>query len=373
MSPVLMDKPQRLAHMILLAQDHLAQRPDFDFMEGALLVPELAMLGRSLTEIQSLGAEATKKLRSLSGLDDDMVASTIYELLVGAAAVRKGRELQMLEPESTKTPDFRVMNSPVPTVIECKRRLGLSDYEVAEGQAAMGLFAQGFHSLLRNGVPFAAEVAFSVEVTSIDPKTFQSVVERIAPIASKEVAIATESWGELRLSPAPSRIAIGRTRMNSPIYLEQGFGWSSQPLQWDGIIVEAEYPAQVVVDAVSLPQSMKWRSRSALAQTKKSRHITSLWGKAVKQIPIGEVGVIYIAYPEGNADDLADKRTTDILESSKTLFHGMEIQVGLLCVNRIYPCSRDHGRPDLIDSTLVFDTDGDYRNSYPTVIMTPRA
>jgi hypothetical protein len=38
--------------------------------------------------------------------------------------------------------------------------------------------------------------------------------------------------------------------------------------------------------------------RKSGALTKKARGLTSLWAHAVQQIPNGEIGFVYIAYPE---------------------------------------------------------------------------
>jgi hypothetical protein len=119
-------RPQRIARMLLLAQDNMNRRDDLDFYEASGAVPEVAMLGESLDEIRSLGAEAERKLSLLPYLDDSGVASTIHELLVGAALVRRGRTVEMLtENRVTKMPDLSVHAFHVPLEVECKRRVGL--------------------------------------------------------------------------------------------------------------------------------------------------------------------------------------------------------------------------------------------------------
>ena len=78
------------------AHDHLAKRDDLDFFSAAMFVPQIAQLGNSLDEIKELGPEAERKLAALPSMTDEMVSATIYELLVGAACVRKGLELTMV-------------------------------------------------------------------------------------------------------------------------------------------------------------------------------------------------------------------------------------------------------------------------------------
>jgi hypothetical protein len=101
--------PQRFAKMLLVCLDHLNKRADLDFFSAAMFVPEIAVLGNSLEEIAELGPEAQRKLESLQFLPDDAVTSTIFELLVGAACIRRGLGVTMVpEDRARKVPDSRV-------------------------------------------------------------------------------------------------------------------------------------------------------------------------------------------------------------------------------------------------------------------------
>lgn len=86
--------PQRFARTLLLSKDHLAKEWDLDFFSAAMLVPEMAVLGNSLAEIDGLGPEARRKLGALPLMTDDGVTATIFELLVGAACLRRGLDVE---------------------------------------------------------------------------------------------------------------------------------------------------------------------------------------------------------------------------------------------------------------------------------------
>ena len=121
--------------MLLVCRDHVDKRDELDFFEAALAVPEIVMLADSLSQIDELGPVANSQLERLPELDDAKAASTMHELLVGAACVRRGVSLKMLsDAGSTKVPDFEIMHHGAPMSIECKRRLGPSDYELAEAR-----------------------------------------------------------------------------------------------------------------------------------------------------------------------------------------------------------------------------------------------
>ena len=117
-------RPQRFARMLLVARDHLDRRDDLDFFEARWVVPELAALGAALDLIPALGPEAVRKCEALPSLDEVATASTIYELLVGCALVRRGHDAYMLpEDKREKTPDFEIRGLGVPMAVECKRKL----------------------------------------------------------------------------------------------------------------------------------------------------------------------------------------------------------------------------------------------------------
>jgi hypothetical protein len=164
--------------MLLVCQDHLTKRADLDFFSAAMFVPEIAVLGNSLKEIAELGPEAERKLESLPFLPDDAVTSTIFELLVGAACIRRGLGVTMVpEDRAQKVPDFRVtIVGAIPGAIECKRRLGLTVYELEEARHVEGLYQPLRNSLRERGHHCSVEVVFTVPVGAVSQREFSEPI-----------------------------------------------------------------------------------------------------------------------------------------------------------------------------------------------------
>jgi len=172
-------RPHRFALMLLVAQDHLLRRDDFDFFEAAMAVPELAMLGYSLDAIRELGPAAATSLASLPTVDTERVSSIIHELVVGAALVRRGRDVQMLaENRASKVPDFELLGMGVPMAIECKRRLGLTTHERAEARHVERLYTESRPLIDDRGLHAAIEVVFTARVAEVAPAEFRADIER---------------------------------------------------------------------------------------------------------------------------------------------------------------------------------------------------
>ncbi len=344
--------PQRFAHMLLVAIDHLEKRDDLDFFSAAGFVPELTALGCRLDLLPSLGPEAVRKFERLPIATDDDVPSMIYELLVGTACVLKGRDIEMLPASgSGKSPDFRLHNMHAPAVLECKRRQGLTRYELEEAAVVERLYEPLREIVKANGLHGSLEVRFRVPVDRVDPGDF---VRTVSPALdqSNDADGVVAGWGELSYRRLPFTGDTSDTRLYSPDYLQQVFGWSPLDNDWDGLLCEVEPPARIRVRRVRLPFCMKWRSDSSEALTKKARGVTSLWASAAKQIPAGEVGFIYIAYPEGQRGEVADARTRHIVATSLELWHRWSIRIPVTVIGRLYARPLGPGVPDLIESAL---------------------
>lgn len=344
--------PQRFAHMLLVAIDHLEKRDDLDFFAAAGFVPELTALGCRLDLLSSLGLEAARKFERLPIAADDEVASMIYELLVGTACVLKGRDVEMLPTSgSAKSPDFRLHNMHAPAVLECKRRQGLTRYELDEAAAVERLYTPVREVVKAEGFHGALEVRFRVPVERVNPDDFVRIVTPALNQSADVEGIATD-WGEVSYRRLPFNGTTSDTRLYSPDYLQEVFGWSPLDNDWDGFLGEVEQPLRIRVNGYRLPFCMKWRSDSSEALTKKARGVTSLWASAAKQIPAGEVGFIYIAYPEGQRGEVADARTRHIVATSLELWHRWSIRIPVTVIARLYARPLGVGVPDLIESAL---------------------
>ena len=139
--------PQRFAHMLLVALDFLAKRDD--------------------------GPEAVRKFEHLQAATAEEVAPTIYELLFGTACAIKGLDIEMLAASKTgKSPDFRLHNLGVPAVVECKRRLGLTRYEIVEAEAVQRLYGHLRESARTGGFHGVLEVRFKVPIETVETEEF---------------------------------------------------------------------------------------------------------------------------------------------------------------------------------------------------------
>ena len=368
------DNPQihRFAHALLVAKDFLEDPESYDFHMGALYVPELTALGTALPLLDEVKGDTNQRIADLAGGPSEGVESTIYELLVACGCVRQGREIEFIPAGQDKSPDIRLHDFVVPTVIECKRKQFLTEYERAEEVAARALFDAMHLELTRYGAPGMIEVTFRCEVHDIAPLEFAEIVRRSARFA-QNVNLAYE-WGDIRFVPLPKNGDITPCRLYSPYFLEAVFGWDYDIPGYDGIICRVDAPEALITDTVSTPVGMKWNSVSERAVLTKARLMGSLLKSACDQVPLGEMGVVYLCYQEGGRPEIANERTEAVIEQIRRWWHRAGIVIAVIFLQRLYPRALSNGSPDLIENCvhLVSDhADPDIVSELPSLVFLP--
>jgi hypothetical protein len=365
-------RPQRFAQMLLVSRDVITGRNDVDFFDSPMLATEVAGLGLSLDEIRHrMGPEAKRKLNALSAVSDTQVASDVYELLVGAACVRAGRAVEML-PASTsgKTPDFRIHDQIVPFVLECKRRISLSKHAEQEARHIERLYAAAEPLFKRHRL--SVELELTDPVASVSAEEFSAAIALMCESKDDDVQHLAK-WGAVRLRRLPEVKLCAITRMFSPAFLDQVFGWNTVQSEWDGLLCETGPTPHSVVTAAESPRCLKWKCNDENSKLKKARGVTSLWADAVKQIPTGEMGGIFIAYEESMRAELADLRTDHLRRtvSDRELHHRASVHVPWTLVSRLYPQAHGNGAPELIESSISLVQDGFEHlvGDFPTLVF----
>jgi hypothetical protein len=364
----------RLAQGILVAKDFLESRSNYDFFSGSRFVPEICALGRALPTVLRWGkGDVAERIRELYRGPSEEVESSIYELVVAASCIEVGREIEFLDASGPeKKPDFRVLDlMGIPTVIECKMRRLLTDYQLEEERCVQKLFVSACHECLRKGIFGVFDVDFTVEPNEVDVARFAEALRR-QPLAAGKV---TYDWGIVRLQELPFKIEFKPMGLYTPVFLSRVFGWNSDLPEFDGIICRVDAVDDFMTESVRRPLALRWRSISETARLHKARTVTSLLNEAFDQIPTGEMAIIYLAVWEGSRADIADDRLQNINKEMEGATHRRGITVPLILVNRLLPRALNMGQPDLIENVLQFLSsyaDPIFVDEFPSLVYTMR-
>lgn len=342
------DSPQRYAQALLICQDHVSKQPNLDFWNLPILSVEVALLGMHIELLPELGDQAVKKYDQLSRMDDEQVSSTLYELLVGIAGIKHGLNLEMLEESHDKTPDFRIHDLGVPTVAECKRKRVCGQLR-REAQRVHSLFLALQEPIYKKGSHCQICLDFSEDIEMVSEKDLIAAIEPLLSSYDDSPKVNLP-WGTLQLYRLPYITSLDPTRLFAPNYLNRVFGWND--MVWDGGVFAVDSPSSFIVSEARNPVCLFWRCRSEASMVKKARGVASSLGNAIKQVPDGEMGIIYLCYEEFGCEKVADGRTQRIIQESEGWYHRSSVNIPLVVLSRLYPRPHGAGNPDLIESSM---------------------
>jgi hypothetical protein len=362
----------RLRQMIRVGNDYLKNDPAYDQFAGATLVPQLAQFGIQFDNLKQVGGPLDDRIHRLWGGGGAEVDASIFELLVAARCIEKGRRVEFIAESNERTPDLRC-HDPYPLQIECKRKRVLSDYELAEERLMRQLFFALELDAKNKGLTGRFELFLSVEAL------IMPVAEIAARLVSQRLAAHPErhteySWGSAAFVPLPKHIDMPPTRIYSPHMLRAVFNWNSDLPEWDGLVCRVRGGGGFEIDRVSQPIGLVWRNTASKAVQRRAWSPVDLFGDATNQITPGEFAIIYVAYHEGARAAVADERLERFFNRVSKWEHAASIRIPISFLIRLYPRSLDHGVPDLIESTirLCSDAYGDPRlfEDFPNSIFT---
>lgn len=371
--------PQRFARTIIGAQRELIGQPSVNCYEMSVLLSEFSMLGHSLDTFSNLGPYALKVLQRLHTMTDDDCASHIYELLVGGAALRKGMDLEMVERTdsdegSKRSPDFRIHSLRWPSVIECKRRKYILEYEIKEAEHMRRVFLIASRTLRADCRYVSVDFSFITEPFNVSETILCQSINDCCHLLTGEQRSAELSypWGKIQVGSLNYYNDFETTFIYSPLFFQKIFRVDPINGVWDGIVCQTEPLPSLSVTKAREPICLKWKIQSEDIIASRRRSVVALLGKAMKQIPDGEEGYIYISYQEGSREDIANGRTERLIQDVKQWGHNWKIIPQLININRIYASPNMHGYPDLVENAMPFRTSNTGKSIllfFPTLVF----
>jgi len=364
----------RFRQMLRCARDFLKADAGYDHFAGATLLPQLAQLGSRLGYLNEVGGNVQDRLDRLHQGPSEQVDSVVFELLVAEALAEKGRRIEFIGETFDPTPDFRCYD-PFPMFIECKRKRALSDYDLREEREMRAVYDELHKLCAGSRLHGLFSLHLSREVFDVRPSDIATVLYRQRLAAHPERPLVYD-WGTVSFEEKPRTVTLpSSTKMYSPNMLRYVFGWNSDLPDWDGIICQVSGDGDQVVDTVSDPLALQWNNTSHVALRKRAWSPVDLVGSAMKQIPAGEFGMMYLCYHEGARENVADRRVQDFMERLGEWDHSSNIRVPLALLVRLYPRALGQGQPDLIESNLRFVSEAygepEMFSMFPQSLFTP--
>lgn len=341
----------KFAKGILVSEDYMAAHSGYDFFAGALLIPQLVSLATKLPALSDVTGNVQERVDALWKSSSEISDATTYELLVASSCAIKGRKIELLETTHEKSPEMRVHDYGFPMIIECKRKQILTAYEKAEESHMRKLYYVLSGACQKKGLSgiFILDSKIECAKLPVDEIVECGTRQRLSYSPRKPTVYA---WGSIAFKELPDMIDMTTIKLYSPDFLLRIFGWNFDMPMHDGIICSVEEPDNIFVNRVKDPLALIWTVSSEEAIKKRARTVSSLYAQAIKQVPLGESGIIYVCYQEGTRPEVADNRTKYLEKELKAWYHQAGIRIPIAFITRLYPRPLAGGQPDLIESTL---------------------
>lgn len=194
------------------------------------------------------------------------------------------------------------------------------------------------------------------------------------PYAREPREYLAHEWGKVAFHRLPERVFVPHTRIYSPIFLRHVFGWDTDLPAHDGLVCQVSGAHDFVVSEAWDPLALVWTNDAPAVFRRRARTASGLYGKALDQIPDGEVGIVYVCYQEGDRESVADDRSTFMTEQLREWGHRWTIRMPISILSRIIPRPLDHGGPDLIETGMQYVSglygDPSWLQDFPTRVFT---
>ena len=187
----------------------------------------------------------------------------------------------------------------------------------------------------QRGMPGLFEVTLTVEAGALDVEDVVARCMQQRLLRHPGVPLEYE-WGSVAFRSLPERIRLpGPTKAYSPELLDYCFDWNADLPEHAGLICRAAGAEGVIVNEVRAVVALAWTNVSETVAEKRSRPPTSLFGKATNQVPGGEFAIIYICYPEGAREELANRRVQAIADRLQDWEHSASFRIPLVYISRL--------------------------------------
>jgi hypothetical protein len=342
----------RYAYALMLAQDLMEKREQYDIYEGALFVPFIGALCTLLDPLREVKG-GYDKLDELRRAPSEEVNSRLYEIIVAARCASLGREVEFLDTGTDPTPDLRIHDLGFPVVVECKMQSRLSNRERQEFETMQRVFRALIDGREQRGLVGSLTIISNRPLEEIGDAVLVEAAMRCTTGINPYQTIE-EDWGAVSFAPLELSLELEEpTRIYSPEFMEQVFGWNLESAQHDGICAVVKNNRAMTLGRAELPFCLKWAVEHEDALSRKARLLASNLSEAFSQIPVGEAGLVYLAYEETHRAPVADHRTQRFLDMmAEWTIRKRGINPMLIVLNRLYPNALHDGRPDLIESAI---------------------
>lgn len=340
---------------LLLLQRYLEADPRYDAFRGALHIPALTVVGERLDELFSVPG-ARKRVERLIQYDQEQYDATLWELAVAVRYLALGHQVEFLEESPRgKRPDLLLINRTPTTYIECKRSSIYSDYDLKERSEWHRIQDPVTKYLQKHPLEVDILVEFLIPLDEIKTdevfKAFRTLSSGSLPqvFTNDRFRLTVRPLSPLKELPYPMSSVSPESFRLLFGFVDDGSVDGISPLIAPKMISEDG----MWIASVYWRASLRWKSCSFRALTKKARGVLMKLVGASKQIPKNSHGIFHLAVQEWLRSDVRDIRWARITKEIRNFYHDAGVRIPYIFLNRIIYRANDGGGPDFEENCVI--------------------
>ncbi len=286
---------------LFLAESYLFHMEDYEFSQGARVIPIFKTIGRNLEIFKKIrGVE--NRVRRISNSEKRSPDSGFFELLVALAYMKNNWEEVIFIPESppSKTPDLHVKGENNEWFVECKRMAKSSDYSTKEREKWLKMWAPLSSYLWLKKRSLILDIVFHVELISLNDAFLErELIPKLNFVWSQGVVIDNEicSISVRPVDYKKIKSVMDKTDIKgSSSSLVELVAGKYDPARGFTSIMYGK-PSSIndsYIDSIAFIAGALWHCDAEAAISKKARDIRRQLAASVSQLPEKKPGIIHV-------------------------------------------------------------------------------
>ncbi|MBW7991683.1 MAG: hypothetical protein FVQ84_16940 [Planctomycetes bacterium] len=312
----------QFAWYLYLAEAYLCHIEDYEFAQGARVIPLFKILGQHLNLLKLVNG-VRERAQRIATSDRRNPDGGLFELLVALIYKRNGMDSVSFVPETptSPTPDIKVKNSTEEYYVECKRMSKSSDYSLEEREKWLRIAQPLQEYICIRKRPLVVDIVFHVELRSLENNFVRSeLISKLEFVCCPCVLIDNEVWTVTvdfvdykRIDERMSKVDV---KLASSSLSELVTG-KYEPYRGQRVmcLVDRSGINDTYVSKIHFAAATTWSCDAENAKQAKARDIRRRLAAALKQLPDAKPGIVHIGLESHDGMSIEKERYARIVNT----------------------------------------------------------
>jgi len=312
----------QIAWYLYLADAYLTHPQDYDFSQGARVIPQIKTFGRFvelLNSVEGIHDYILKKINNIHTNAD----SLFFELLVALTYKRNNWNKVTFIPESppAKSPDIFVSDGNDEWFIECKKLAKSSQYSLDEREKWLHMWEPLNVFLRGHKKSIIFDIVFHVELKTLDDSyVYNNLTPKLKFVITNGVVIDNNIWKVsikfVDLATIRRKLARSYVKIPSSSLATLVTGEHLPSAGFTCVFLGKPSPIHpTYLEDIDFISCARWNCDAEEAILKKARDIRKQLSDATNQLPDNKASIIHVGVESHDGPIVEDERFLRILNT----------------------------------------------------------